>query len=91
MKRRILKAALPPLIIAAVHLALLLVLARIDTVRELLGTANPSIPLALLLFAFYVLRIVAIFVLPGWMIVRFARAVIENVNGGAGRIKGRTL
>lgn len=77
MKRAVLKAAAAPLIVGAGHLLLLTVLARIDTVRELLGAARPSIPLALLLFGFYVLRLVAIFVVPGWLIANVAWALFK--------------
>ncbi len=75
MTNRLAKAAWPPLLLIAVHLLLLRALASMNVVHELLGTARPDLGLVALLGFFYLLRLLAFFVAPGWLVFRVVGAV----------------
>lgn len=65
-----------PLAVLAAHALALSALLRLDVVGLLLGAAaTPPLSLLLLVAAFYVLRLGAFFVVPGWLLCRMVSVV----------------
>lgn len=65
-----------PLIVLALHAIALHVLVRLDVVGRLLGAAaTPPLALVAVVGVFYVLRVLAYFVVPGWLLCRMVGVV----------------
>jgi hypothetical protein len=68
----------PPLALLALHEIALRALAAKDVVGQILGAAEAPAPaLVALMVAFYLVRLVAIFVAPGWLLLALACGAIS--------------
>jgi hypothetical protein len=80
-RRGLLAAAAPPLGLLVAHGLALRGLYAADVVARVLGAASPPWGLVLVLVAFYLLRIIAYFVAPGWLLYSLGRALVRRLNG----------
>jgi hypothetical protein len=71
----------PPLALLGVHALALRALYAADVMGRLLGAVSPSGWLVLLLACFYLLRLVAFFVAPGWLLVAVVRVAVALRRG----------
>lgn len=77
---RLFRPLVAPLLVLVAHLVTLAVLVRIDVVGRLLGAAAaPPLALVAVVGAFYVLRLGAYFVVPGWLLCRMVAVVAAAV------------
>lgn len=74
---RMIRPLYAPLAVLVLHALALELLYRADVLSELLGTTSPNVAAAFALALYYVLRIVAIFICPGWLLFALARVVMD--------------
>lgn len=81
---RHLRPLVAPLLVLLAHVLTLQALVRLDVVGRLLGAAaTPPLGLLAVVAVFYVLRVFAYFVVPGWLLCRMVgvAAAVMRLNG----------
>lgn len=75
MRALTVRSPLAPLLVLLGHVVAVAILSRIDVISQLLGSARPNPVWLFLALAFYALRLVAVFVAPGWLFVTVGAAL----------------
>jgi hypothetical protein len=77
------RQAIAPVLLILAHIVALYVLDRANVVARLLGAAQVDLVLVALLGLFYVLRLTALFVAPGWLVLIAAQTAFALVRARA--------
>jgi hypothetical protein len=71
-----------PLSVLALHALVLRILVETGAVGQVLGAAEQNLAWVAVLAVFYLLRLVAFFVAPGWLLVAMGRMVLARKRRG---------